>query len=106
MIWDGFTTGDVFYMRFHATYLPVMAFLAACTIGMIVGLAKRKIWGLLLLLFVSGVWIFKSVTDIILAEFNTRTMLIEAVIICLILANLVYFYLKRGMFGISRNPNQ
>ncbi len=65
---------------------------------MVVGLAKRKLWVLLLLFFVSGMWVFKSATDIILSNFNVTTVLIEAVVIGLILANLGYFYWKRKMF--------
>ncbi|MFA6446701.1 MAG: hypothetical protein WCW31_00395 [Patescibacteria group bacterium] len=95
---DGIVSGDVFYVRFQTLYIPLMALLAVCTIAMIVGLAKRKLWGLLLLFFVSGMWVFKSATDIILSEFQTSTVIIQVAIIGLILANLGYFYWKRRMF--------
>ncbi len=65
---------------------------------MIVGLIKRKSWGLFLLFFVSGMWVFRSVLSISVAGFYGYRTAIEMTGLLFTLANLIIFYKGKAAY--------
>ncbi|MDD2785919.1 MAG: hypothetical protein PHS79_03435 [Patescibacteria group bacterium] len=98
IIWDGFATDDMFAIQFHASFLPVFAALLACLITMIVGLAKHRLYGLLFLFLLSGVWIYKTTIETITLILSAEPVTTNVIIVVLVVANLLYFYGNKNAY--------
>lgn len=82
-------------------FVPVYWVLSLTMAIMIVGLIRRKAWGLFLLFFVSGMWGFRSVLSISVAGFYGYRTAIEMTGLLFTLANLIVFYKAKKMYQES-----
>lgn len=79
-------------------FAPAYWILSLTMAIMIVGLIKRKSWGLFLLFFVSGMWVFRSVLSISVAGFYGYRTAIEMTGLLFTLANLIIFYKGKAAY--------